>query len=128
MLLILNHSLKLSRFRPWSRTRQIRSTSSSSSSDASNNNHRLPTLTLYTKDFCPLCDKAKWDIKQAGLEEGRHFELEEVDIEAEGNERWWDKYKHGIPVFKLDGRSVGWGKIDLAKLKEELEKKRGSDK
>ncbi|XP_029982057.1 glutaredoxin-like protein C5orf63 homolog [Sphaeramia orbicularis] len=69
----------------------------------------LPTLTLFTKDPCPLCD----DAKQV-LEPLRHrFVFEQVDISCPENRVWWDRYRWDIPVFHLNGRWVMKHRVDL---------------
>ena len=78
----------------------------------------LPTLTLYTKDQCSLCDVAK-----EVLQPHWHlFNFEEVDIEAEGNEKWWDLYCYDIPVFHLSGKFLMKHRVNtsllLRKIKE----------
>ncbi len=83
----------------------------------------LPVLTLFTKDNCQLCEEAKWEIKEAGFQVGRDFRLAEVDIEAEGNERIRKKFRFDIPVFELDGKPLCKNRIDLKRLREELDKR-----
>ncbi|XP_050692902.1 acetyl-CoA acetyltransferase, mitochondrial-like [Eriocheir sinensis] len=60
----------------------------------------VPTLTLFTKDYCPLCDVAL-EVLHPLLAQ---VHLETVDIEAPGNERWLALYGTEIPVFHLEGR------------------------
>ncbi|XP_045119123.1 acetyl-CoA acetyltransferase, mitochondrial-like isoform X1 [Portunus trituberculatus] len=60
----------------------------------------VPTLTLFTKDFCPLCDVALEVLAPLRAQ----FHLETVDIEAPGNERWLALYGTEIPVFFFEGQ------------------------
>uniref|UniRef100_A0AAQ4RXU6 Glutaredoxin-like protein n=1 Tax=Gasterosteus aculeatus aculeatus TaxID=481459 RepID=A0AAQ4RXU6_GASAC len=53
----------------------------------------LSTLTLFTKDPCPLCDEAKEE-----LEPFRHrFVLQLVDISLPENKEWLDRYRETSP-------------------------------
>ncbi|XP_061651284.1 mirror-image polydactyly gene 1 protein isoform X3 [Phyllopteryx taeniolatus] len=77
----------------------------------------LPVLTLYTKDPCPLCDKAK-----EALEPLKHkFVLQQVDIGRPENRAWRDKYKWDIPVFHLNGRFVMKHRLDEDLLRKLLD-------
>ncbi|XP_029686561.1 glutaredoxin-like protein C5orf63 homolog [Takifugu rubripes] len=77
----------------------------------------LPTLTLFTKDPCSLCDEAK-----EALDPLRHrFVLQPVDISLPENRTWFDRYKWDIPVFHLNGRFVMKHRVDLALLDKLLQ-------
>ena len=85
----------------------------------------LPVLTLYTKYPCPLCDEAKENLKRFQADQvGGHqvVKLEEVDIEAVGNEKLWEEYKYDIPVFHLEREFLCKHRMDLEKLKEALKR------
>ena len=75
-----------------------------------------PTLVLYTKDVCPLCDEAL----EALQPYRRRVSLEEVDITNEGNEGWYDKYVYEIPVFHLEGEFLCKNRLDVKKLEDRL--------
>ncbi|CAG5866955.1 unnamed protein product [Menidia menidia] len=81
----------------------------------------LPTLTLFTKDPCPLCDEAK-----EVLEPLKHrFVLQQVDISLPENKLWWDRYKWDIPVFHLNGQFLMKHRVNLGlleKLLQDIEK------
>ncbi|BFY97655.1 hypothetical protein BsWGS_00695 [Bradybaena similaris] len=81
-----------------------------------NSSRKLPVLTLYTKQHCPLCDEAL-----------HHLEpflgqvvLEKVDITTTENKAWWKLYRYEIPVFHLDGRYLMKHKADLDIFKAAL--------
>ncbi|XP_036384046.1 glutaredoxin-like protein C5orf63 homolog [Megalops cyprinoides] len=77
---------------------------------------QLPILTLFTKDPCPLCDEAK-EI----LEPYKHrFVLQEVDITLPENSVWYDRYKHDIPVFHLNGQFLMMHRVNTAVLEKRL--------
>ncbi|XP_029475170.1 glutaredoxin-like protein C5orf63 homolog isoform X2 [Rhinatrema bivittatum] len=79
-------------------------------------NKDIPILTLFTKDQCPLCDEAK-----EVLEPYRHrFVLQEVDITLPENAIWFDRYKHDIPVFHLNGQFLMMHRVNCRKLEKQL--------
>jgi len=61
-----------------------------------------PTVKLFTKDGCTLCDVAKDVLAMAAAQ--RPHTLEKVDITDPENSAWWDKYKYDIPVLHVDGK------------------------
>ena len=72
----------------------------------------LPVLTLFTKEDCQLCDEALEKLSQ-------HLEnvsLEVIDIEEEGREAEYDKFRYEIPVFFLDKKFLCKNSIDLKKF------------
>ncbi|XP_045897788.1 glutaredoxin-like protein C5orf63 homolog isoform X2 [Micropterus dolomieu] len=73
----------------------------------------LPTLTLFTKDPCPLCDEAK-DV----LDPFRH---RQVDISLPENRHWADRYRWDIPVFHLNGQFVMKHRVDVVLLDKLLQ-------
>lgn len=77
---------------------------------------RLPVLTLYTKDPCPLCDIAKEEIS---IHQHR-YKFETVDITDQGNESWWDLYKYDIPVFHFEGKFLMKHRANIKLLDKKL--------
>ncbi|XP_041753421.1 glutaredoxin-like protein C5orf63 homolog isoform X1 [Coregonus clupeaformis] len=76
----------------------------------------LPTLTLYTKDPCPLCDEAK-----EVLEPYKHrYIFQQVDITLPENKVWWDRYKYDIPVFHLNGQFLMMHRVNTTLLEKRL--------
>ncbi|XP_068616252.1 glutaredoxin-like protein C5orf63 homolog isoform X1 [Brachionichthys hirsutus] len=77
----------------------------------------LPTLTLFTKDPCPLCDDAKEE-----LEPFKHrFVLQQVDITLPENRAWFDRYRWDIPVFHLNGQFVMKHRVDVVLMERLLQ-------
>ncbi|XP_031694340.1 glutaredoxin-like protein C5orf63 homolog [Anarrhichthys ocellatus] len=77
----------------------------------------LPTLTLFTKDPCPLCDEANEE-----LEPLKHrFVFQQVDISLPENRAWWDSYRWDIPVFHLNGQFVMKHRVDVVLLDKLLQ-------
>ncbi|XP_072114159.1 glutaredoxin-like protein C5orf63 homolog [Mobula birostris] len=78
----------------------------------------LPTLTLFTKDSCTLCEEAK-----EVLEPYRHrFILQEVDITDPKNSVWFERYKNDIPVFHMNGQFLMMHRVNLKILERKLAK------
>jgi glutaredoxin len=63
----------------------------------------LPTVTLYGREGCHLCEEARQELLalQRG---GARFELQEIDIEAD--ERLHRNMLERIPVVAVDGEQV----------------------
>ncbi|KAL0965011.1 hypothetical protein UPYG_G00275620 [Umbra pygmaea] len=77
----------------------------------------LPTLLLFTKDPCPLCDEAK-----KVLEPYKHrYIFQQVDITLPENQMWWDKYKYDIPVFHLNNKFLMMHRVNTALLEKRLD-------
>ena len=69
-----------------------------------------PTIELFTKAGCTLCDEATAVL--ASVRAVAPHTLVAVDITAEGNGEWWDRYKYDIPVLHVDGKY--WAKHRVA--------------
>ncbi|KAI9557023.1 hypothetical protein GHT06_016819 [Daphnia sinensis] len=79
---------------------------------------RLPVLTLFTKDECPLCDEAKMALMKSSL--WNRFIFQEVDIRRPENRRWFGMYRYEIPVFHLNEKFLMKHRVDLKLLEDEL--------
>lgn len=62
------------------------------------------TLTLYAKDGCSLCDKAKVVLDQVNQDSNvqKKYNLQYVDITQPLNKQWWDRYCFDVPVLHVD--------------------------
>ena len=58
-----------------------------------------PTVQLFTKAGCTLCDVAKGVLADAAI--ARPHTLEAVDITDAEHAEWWDRYKYDIPVLHI---------------------------
>lgn len=58
-----------------------------------------PTIRLFTKEGCTLCDTVK-DTLQSIRDELPHS-LEAVDITDAEHDEWYEKYKYDIPVLHV---------------------------
>jgi len=77
-----------------------------------------PTVVLYGRPDCHLCDEAR-----AGLEalrrDGVAFEIDEVDIESDDG--LLRRYLERIPVIELDGEIVSELWLDADGLRARLD-------
>ncbi|KAG6900666.1 hypothetical protein C0993_005899 [Termitomyces sp. T159_Od127] len=69
---------------------------------------RLPRLTLFSGPNCSLCDIAKAEL--AKVRQTRPFELETVNIQDPGQEKWKKKYVYWIPALHLEGKEIAKGR------------------
>ena len=65
-----------------------------------------PTVTLFTKEGCTLCEAAKSVLATAAAK--HPHTLMAIDITDTDHTEWWDRYKYDIPVLHVDG--VYWAK------------------
>eukprot|EP00322_Chrysochromulina_rotalis_P018132 CAMPEP_0115854842 /NCGR_PEP_ID=MMETSP0287-20121206/14234_1 /TAXON_ID=412157 /ORGANISM="Chrysochromulina rotalis, Strain UIO044" /LENGTH=153 /DNA_ID=CAMNT_0003308975 /DNA_START=16 /DNA_END=477 /DNA_ORIENTATION=+ len=65
-----------------------------------------PTIQLFTKAGCTLCDVAKEILVGASSEQPHS--LEAIDITDPEHAEWWDKYKYDIPVLHIN--AAYWAK------------------
>jgi glutaredoxin len=77
-----------------------------------------PTVTLFTRKGCHLCEKAKEVIHDLGTKINFHYE--EYDIEAK--EEWTENYGLMIPVVLINGKEIQYGRIDGTTLSKVFEK------
>ena len=62
----------------------------------------MPTVTLYTRRGCHLCDDAKAVIDAARLEQPFEFALIDIDGDPTLRARYTDE----VPVIAVDGRTA----------------------
>lgn len=60
-----------------------------------------PTVSLFTKAGCTLCDEAKAIL--ASCRDTSPHSLQLVDITDPDKTDWWNRYKYDIPVLHVDG-------------------------
>lgn len=78
-----------------------------------------PTVQLFTKAGCTLCDVAKGVLADAAI--ARPHTLEAVDITDAEHAEWWDKYKYDIPVLHIDNAYWAKHRITLDETLEALD-------
>ena len=62
----------------------------------------MPTVTIYTKPNCPLCDEALEQVELARPQ--TPFDLEEINIL--NDPVLYDRYKNAIPVVLVNGEEA----------------------
>jgi glutaredoxin len=62
-----------------------------------------PTIVLYSRPDCHLCDEARAGLEQIRAD-GAAFELRELDIDSD--DEMLKAYLERIPVIEIDGREV----------------------
>ncbi|WP_456277724.1 glutaredoxin family protein [Bacillus sp. AK128] len=82
---------------------------------------KTSTITFYTKENCPLCDKAKVIINELAQE--FPVIIEEKDIYKD--DQLLELYQLMIPVLTLDGEQIAYGLIDRESVKKQLIQKLG---
>ncbi|KAM5530461.1 hypothetical protein V8D89_015874 [Ganoderma adspersum] len=70
----------------------------------------IARLTLFSGPQCSLCDTAKAEL--AKVRQQRPFELETINIQDAGQERWKRKYVYWIPALHVEGKEVAKGRWD----------------
>lgn len=76
-------------------------------------------ITLYTRNRCSLCDKAKNLILE--LKQQFDFTLEEIDIDK--SDELTELYGIMIPVVHIDGEEVAFGIINKSDISNRLQEK-----
>jgi glutaredoxin len=74
----------------------------------------LKTITLYTRERCSLCDKARAAIER--VRALRAFELVVIDLDRDASLDKKAAYDLEVPVIELDGRKVMKYRIDESRL------------
>ncbi|KAM5530465.1 hypothetical protein V8D89_015878 [Ganoderma adspersum] len=80
---------------------------------------RIARLTLFSGPQCSLCDTAKAEL--AKVRQQRPFELETVNIQDAGQERWKRKYVYWIPALHVEGKEVAKGRWDAQTVHKALD-------
>ena len=74
----------------------------------------MPTVTLFTRRDCCLCDEAHHALARARA--ARPFTLQIVDLDAEASAEQRAAYDQEVPVVELDGRKIMKYRVDEARL------------
>ncbi|MFC0187485.1 glutaredoxin family protein [Fictibacillus aquaticus] len=74
------------------------------------------TIIFYTKQHCPLCDKAHKLLQE--LQSEISFKIQSIDIYSD--DELLERYGLMIPVVEIDGEEVGYGQIDKNSVKKAL--------
>ena len=82
-----------------------------------------PTLTLFTRRGCHLCEKGKEMIDT--LSEEFDFDYQECDIDS--SDEWTEKYGLMIPVVTINEKEVQFGQLDKTSLFKTLTEIKGKN-
>jgi glutaredoxin len=77
-------------------------------------------ITLYTRNGCHLCEKAKAALLD--LKEEWNFMLEEVDIDL--SDELTERYGLMIPVVYIDGEEAAFGQVNKFDISNRLQEKK----
>ncbi|KAI0340032.1 DUF836-domain-containing protein [Trametopsis cervina] len=80
---------------------------------------RIPRLTLFSGPNCSLCDIAKAEL--AKVRQQRAFELQTVNIQDPGQEKWKRKYVYWIPALHIENKEVAKGRWDAQTVNQALD-------
>ena len=73
----------------------------------------MPTVILYSKPGCHLCDEARSSLEDAAAEHGITYD--EIDIL--GDPALFERYRYRIPVIVVDGVERLEGKIEADEVR-----------
>lgn len=76
-------------------------------------------LRLYTREKCPLCDKAKLVLEELQAEEG--WEFETIDIYTD--DELLERYGLMIPVIEWGEEIIQYGLVEKQKLIQKIKNK-----
>ena len=79
----------------------------------------LLEITLFTKDNCSLCLRAK----RVLLEFQKRIPLRIIELDITENEEWYERYKHDIPVALLNGKELFRHRIEAGTLETLLQER-----
>ncbi len=79
-----------------------------------------PTVQLYTKEGCTLCDKVS-DVLRS-IQTDHPHSLEAIDITDNDKTDAWDKYKWDIPVLHINGNYWTKHRLEVVEAQDALTK------
>lgn len=75
-------------------------------------------LTLFTRANCSLCDTAKTHVTV--VRQKRVVDYSEIDVMAQGEEKWKDLYEYDTPVLHVQRVSHTYSKPDVVSEAKKL--------
>ena len=76
----------------------------------------MPTLTLYTRRDCRLCDEMKTVVRAVAAT----LPLTCKDVDVDGDPRLAQAYGRDVPVLLADGREIARHRVTAARLRQLL--------
>jgi glutaredoxin len=80
---------------------------------------KRPTVTIYTRPGCNLCEEAKAAIQASGCD--GEYSIEEVNIDE--NPALRERYGNDIPVIFINGVKVFKHRVDPREFKQKLRRR-----
>ncbi|MFC4912130.1 glutaredoxin family protein [Actinomadura gamaensis] len=77
-------------------------------------------VTMLGKPGCHLCDDARAVIERVVADEGVRFEERDITLDEELQREYWEQ----IPVTLVDGVQVDFWRVDEARLRAAIAKRR----
>ena len=77
-----------------------------------------PTVTLFTRNACHLCDTARFVIERVGRDIEFTFQI--VNVDETTQTQWRERYHHHVPVVHVDGVEHARHRVDEPQLRKVL--------
>lgn len=74
----------------------------------------MPTVILYTKEFCPLCDDAKLMLETLQNKYSYHIEIRDIHT----NNNWLEQYHLLIPCIEINDKTLDASELDWHTLEQ----------
>lgn len=74
----------------------------------------MPTIILYTKESCPLCDDAKLMLETLQDKYSYHVEIRDIYT----NDDWLEQYHLHIPCIEINGKTLDASELDWDTLEQ----------
>ncbi|KAI9202082.1 thioredoxin-like protein [Polychytrium aggregatum] len=78
----------------------------------------IPVVTLYTRQYCGLCEEALEAIQR--VQKKIDFDYVLVDIDKRENKEWLRVYMYDVPVLHVNGEPFMMHAVDEALLEQEI--------
>ncbi len=78
----------------------------------------LPTVTLFTRPDCHLCHAARYVIERVARD--IPLNVEQINIDAPGQELWQVQYSEHIPVVHINDREFARHRVIESDLRRAL--------
>ena len=85
---------------------------------------RPPRVRLLVRQGCHLCDEARLVVAQVCAEAGEAYEEVDLDAAAADDPALLRRYTHEVPVTFVDGAQHDYWRVDPARLRAALGRRR----
>lgn len=83
--------------------------------------YNFHTLIARSCAYSPQCTSQIAKAELAKVRQQRSFELETINIQDAGQERWKRKYVYWIPALHLEGREIAKGRWDAHTVNQAID-------